>query len=275
MSTLTSYASASARDSAAPAASNTGLCIFRSDTKAIEVSDGTNYLTYNNDGVIYDSSASNTHSLSFDGTNDYVDISGAAGIFDSAANFSISGWYKNTSGTPSIIIGMGTSASQYVIAINHWTDGNVYFLCRSGSPSQYATIPTPVSGQWVHAAMVKDGTTLTAYLTPLGGSTSTATATVPATMASNISTNISFGRNPPAGATGYSSGLVDEVALWDRVITASEVSDIVNNKTYLSPTVLWRLENTVDATVGGSSYNGTNNGATFVAKATDSGNTAW
>ena len=67
MSTLTSYASASARDSAAPAASNTGLCIFRSDTKAIEVSDGTNYLSYNNDGITYDFSGSNTHSGVFDG----------------------------------------------------------------------------------------------------------------------------------------------------------------------------------------------------------------
>lgn len=53
MSTLTSYASAAARDSAAPASSNTGLCIFRTDTKAIEVSDGTNYLAYNYDFVSY------------------------------------------------------------------------------------------------------------------------------------------------------------------------------------------------------------------------------
>lgn len=272
MSVLTSYASQSARDSAAPAASNTGLCIFRSDNKAIEVSDGTNYLTYSNDGIAYDFSASNTHSYSFDGVNDYIDITGAAGIFNNAASFSISGWYKNISGTGSIIIGMGTSASQYVIAITHWTDGNVYFLCRSGSPSQYTTIPTPASGQWVHAAMVKDGTTLTAYLTPLGGSTSTSIGTVPATMASNIATNASIGLSV---GSAYSGGLIDEVACWNRPITASEVSNIVNNKTYYSPTVLWRLENTVDATVGGSSYNGTNNGATPVAKATDSGNTAW
>lgn len=51
MSTLTSYASTSARDSAVPASSNTGLCIFRTDTKAIEVSDGTNYLAYNYDSI--------------------------------------------------------------------------------------------------------------------------------------------------------------------------------------------------------------------------------
>jgi hypothetical protein len=73
MSTLTSYASASARDSAAPAASNTGLCIFRTDTKAIEVSDGTNYLTYLNDGVLT-SYGTNTKALDFDGSNDYVSV---------------------------------------------------------------------------------------------------------------------------------------------------------------------------------------------------------
>lgn len=272
MSTLTSYASASARDSAAPAASNTGLCIFRSDTKAIEVSDGTNYLSYNNDGITYDFSGSNTHSYSFDGINDYIDIAGAAGIFNNAANFSISGWYKNISGTTSILLAMGTNASSQYVGISHWTDGNVYFLCRSGAASQYTTIPTPASGQWVHAAMVKDGTTMTAYITPLGGSTSTSTATVPATLASNIGTNIAIGKNISGS---FSSGLLDEVFFWDRVISSTEVDGIVNNKIYPGPTAGWRLENTVDATVGGSSYNATNNGATPVAKATDSGNTAW
>ena len=73
MSVLTSYASASARDSAAPASSNTGLCIFRTDTKAIEVSDGTDYQTYNSDGAFV-SWTTNTYSLDFDGTNDYLGI---------------------------------------------------------------------------------------------------------------------------------------------------------------------------------------------------------
>jgi hypothetical protein len=51
MSSLTAYASSSARDSGSPAASNPGLCIFRTDTKAIEVSDGTNWLVYNYDAI--------------------------------------------------------------------------------------------------------------------------------------------------------------------------------------------------------------------------------
>lgn len=274
MSTLTSYASAAARNSAAPAASNTGLCIFRSDTKAIEVSDGTAYQTYNNDGITYDFSASNTHSYSFDGVNDYIDITGATGIFNNAQNFTISCWYKNTSGTLSLPIGMGTNASTNGIWINHFTDGLLYFVCRSGSTSGLASVTAPSSGQWIHAAMVKSGTTLTGYATPLGGSTVSATVTNASLTTSNdIATNIRIGELPIVNS--HSSGLIDEVFLWDRALSSSELATVRDDHIYLEPTAGWRLENTVDATVGGSSYNGTNNGATPVAKATDSGNTAW
>jgi len=274
MSTLTSYASAAARDSAAPAASNTGLCIFRSETKAIEVSDGTNYLSYNNDGIAYDFSASNTHSYSFDGLNDYIDITGASGLFNGAQNFTISCWYKNTSGTVSLPIGMGTNASNNGIWINHFTDGVLYFVCRSGSTAGITTVTAPSSGQWIHAAMVKSGTTLTGYATPLGGITVSTTVTnAPLTTSSNVATNIRIGALSIANTT--SSGLIDEFFLWDRALSSSELATVRDDHIYIGPTAGWRLENTVDATVGGSSYNGTNNGATPVAKATDSGNTAW
>ena len=66
MSTITDiFSSNSARDTSKPAASNTGLCIFRSDTNAIEVSDGTSYQTYNSDGVIVHSFPTNTKALDF------------------------------------------------------------------------------------------------------------------------------------------------------------------------------------------------------------------
>jgi hypothetical protein len=110
MSTLTSYASQSARDSAAPASSNAGLCIFRSDTNALEVSDGTNYQTYNSDGVYLDYSSGNTHSGFFDG-NDYA-VGTVADLSNKNA-FSASLWfrYQGTIGSTHIPISGGSSAA--------------------------------------------------------------------------------------------------------------------------------------------------------------------
>jgi hypothetical protein len=59
MSNLTSYTSATRPSAIA----NTGLCIFRSDTEAIEVSDGTGWLVYNYDSKTYALDGSNLISV--------------------------------------------------------------------------------------------------------------------------------------------------------------------------------------------------------------------
>ncbi len=75
MSTLTSYTSGTR-----PAASsNSGLCIFRSDTNAIEVSDGTDWQTYNSDGVLQTFS-SNSYSGVFDGSADYISVASSSSL---------------------------------------------------------------------------------------------------------------------------------------------------------------------------------------------------
>src|SRR5210317_2441340 len=116
MSVLTSYASQSARDSAAPAASNTGLCIFRSDTNAIEVSDGSNYLSYNNDGIAVASTF-----LTLNGTNQYVDIPDDTAIGFSG-DISISCWFKWDGAASSVydsIVGKrDAGGTNYVLYIN-------------------------------------------------------------------------------------------------------------------------------------------------------------
>ena len=68
-----------------------GLCIFNTDNDAIEVSDGTNWQTYNSDGV-FQTFSTNTSSGEFDGINDLVDISS----LPLGDEFSFSAWFKFT-----------------------------------------------------------------------------------------------------------------------------------------------------------------------------------
>jgi len=265
MSTLTSYASAAARDSAAPAASNTGLCIFRSDNKAIEVSDGTNYLTYNNDGILYEY-PTNTYSIDFDGSSDYVDLTAAASLLNSQSVVSMSFWYyADGYGIP---LGARTSNTN-AYAFWPYDASNFYWVVRNGG-TETITASNPGLNQWVHVAGVKDGTSGTLYLTPAGGSTTITTGSTTGSM-SSIAGNTFYAGRSSYGSV-YFNGKVDEVAVWNRAISSSEVSDIINNKRYRSPAALWRLENNADATIGGSGFNGTNNGGTFVS---GSGNTAY
>lgn len=259
MSTLTSYESASARDSGAPAANNTGLCIFRTDTKAIEVSDGTSYLTYNNDGVIYDFSGSNSNSGDFDGIGDYFDI-GTVNELNSSSDFSVSAWF-NLSAASNIesIFGGGTSTSARA-----WVQIPSTTTVRIGVNSGIDdfTVPTlTVDGtQWYHLVATVSGTTATLYLD--GSSVGTATCLVPASSAFN-DVRIGGLNGAAFGNTRLFNGKLDEVALFNRAITSTEVSNIYNNKIYVAPTAMYRLnDDLTDGTVTDETgnYDGTNNG---------------
>lgn len=256
MSTLTSYTSGTR-----PAASsNSGLCIYRSDTSAIEVSDGTNWQTYNSDGASA-TFASNSYSVDFDGTNDYIDISGAAGLLNSATAFSVSLWYY-ADAYGGAVFGSGQNINNGVWILPYSSGNNFFFTVRNGGSTGIQTT-SPALNQWVHVAATFNAGNGTLYLTPSGGSTATTTSSsLPSSLSSSAGTNLSIGRQ--AQQSLYFNGKVDEVAIWNREISSSEVSDIITNKSYFGASAMWRLENTAAATIGGSGYDGTlTNGPTY------------
>ena len=268
MSTLQTTTSTD-KNSLSPAVGET---YFETDTKNIIVYDGTDWRGYANDGVIF---SSNSYSVDFDGTGDYIDISGASGLFNSATTLSISAWYYMDALNAPIVSG-GGSGTNGVWIYNSGSSNNVVFAVRNGSSSTDITTAVPSTGQWVHVAGTYNAGSGTLYVTPLGGSTTTvSSSTLPSSLSSTAGSNLSIGRFAPGVASVYHNGKIDEVAIWNRQITSTEVSNIISNKLYDSPSAMWRLENTVDATIGGSGYDGTNNGATFKAKADDTTNTPY
>lgn len=246
MSTVTSYASQSARDSAAPAASNTGLCIFRTDTNALEVSDGTNYQTYNSDGVIAHSYPTNTKALDFDGSNDYVSIADNASL-DLTNNYSITLWVKfdSLAGAPMFVSkrqAVGTHAYQF-----YSTSSKLAFNNGGGINYSDTTLST---GGWYHVGMTFSSGVVTFYLNgqPDGGFTSTNSSNP--TNAYELQLGRAYNGN-------YFNGQMDEVAIFNSVLTASEMLNIYNNNSYPQILSIWRFED--DATDSVGSNDGTLN----------------
>lgn len=266
MSTLTSYASASARDSAAPAASNTGLCIFRTDSQAIEVSDGTNYLTYLNDGVLGTGTfTSNSYSVELDGTNDYIDTNNKFDFIQQTCNFSITFWLKFIDHT-------STAANQYVVmstygggnpGIMFWYDNRssakqLRFLL-SGLGSSIDVNNGITDNNWHHIALTcADGGDQKIYRDgSLIGSQS-----APSTTTSTATHNLLLGAAYNTSIVNPINGYLDEVAIFNRELTSTEISNIISNKAYSNFSAMYRLENNANDENGVN--NGTNNGATFV-----------
>ena len=277
MSVLTSYASEAARDSAAPAASNTGLCIFRTDTKAIEVSDGTSYLAYNSDSIST-ATITSTRSLSFDGSNDYVSFAGDADLALSGASaVTLAGWVNvsNTSSNQHLC-----GANTNVFSGELWGSTNEIYLELGGgnyfTASNYRSYIT--QGDWHHIAFVFDGSGASnsdrakIYVdgSSLSGSYS---GTIPSTIPSITDWYLGKG-----SYNVYYNGLMDEMALWvGTALSSSQITSlygsgplgtgVVANPEALTdtPSNSWRFEETSgitasDEILGGQ--DGTINGAT-------------
>jgi hypothetical protein len=262
MSTLTSYTSGTR-----PAASsNSGLCIFRSDTSAIEVSDGTDWQTYNSDGVIIPWTT-NTYSLDFDGTNDYLAIGGNSKL-EFTGSFSLSAWVKPDLNKTQFVIDTSTSGSVgngYMLRCN--SNGTVRFWSYSvnGLLDSTATVST---SSWNHLVAVKDGSSLSLYI-----NAGTPTTRTDSGFNTSNTTNLRIGNSSVLG--GYFNGLIDEVSMYNYALSGSQVSSIYNSGSpdslaAFSPTAHWRMGDNDGATGStvtdvsvSAGADATINGATF------------
>lgn len=248
MSTLTTHTTAS-RDS-----HSTGLCKFNTTSKAIEVSDGSDWMIYNNDGSVLGAFYTNNYSAYFDTANDYISIPTISEL-NAPSAWSFACWFRYQ-GTPS-----GTS--HVLASAGSGTNNRFYIELTSTSTIRFGndgafddiTISTVNNNTWYHLALVQSGTSVELYLD--GSSQGTAVVNSP---------NTAWGTSFIIGqyfASGFAwSGYLDEVAIFDSALTSTDVSNIYNNKLYPPRVAFWRLENGVTDNEG--SYNGANNGVSFV-----------
>jgi hypothetical protein len=242
MSTITDiFSSDSARDTSKPAASNTGLCIFRTDTNAIEVSDGTSWLAYGNDGISYTLS-STTMSVDFNktgnsSTNEWLQTDYQT---TSDAGFTFSAWIKSSTTTNQLFIDNYTSFEQLAFRVNQ--NGQYLFYFRDtgtgGLDTYFDTASYSASGlldnNWHHIALTMSGTTVKIYEDGSLLYTDTGTVSYGA-----IASNFRIGAN--SGNTATYDGLMDEVAFFERALTAPEISSQYTNKLYYGPSCHFRM----------------------------------
>lgn len=109
------------------------------------------------------------------------------------------------------------------------SDGALWFYKWSGTNRRYKTNTTPCSSlaTWYHVGITYTGTgsdTATIYVNG-----SSVAATDDAGGASGWGTHTSIGIQYVSTPTGYSfDGLIDEVGMWSKVLSAQEISDLYN-----------------------------------------------
>lgn len=237
MSTLTTHTTATR---ATPSGSNIGLCKFNTTNKAIEVSDGTDWVIYNYDTIIAPG-ISNSYSLSLDGTNDQLVVGNVSQL--SGSIISISAWF-NLSDTPAgdAIIGAAVAGGRrFWIQVLSTT--SIRFATTSNSDTFSLSSGSFNLNTWYHLVGVLDGTSKELFID--GSSIGTATITA---QSGSQGDNLTIGSLPLAGFNSANpfAGLIDEVAVFNSALSSSDVTTIYNNGiptslSTFSPVGWWRM----------------------------------
>jgi hypothetical protein len=194
-----------------------------------------NHLTDNNTVASSTDARQGARSADFEVDNaEYLSITdGSQTGLDITGNLSIVAWikpestsdvmrivskYQATSGNRSYQIFAG-NVDYTDIAFTVSNDGTTITVC-------YTSNPVISAGTWTHIAAVYNGTDMRVYI---NGSLSNNGTNNPKTYSSGIvngAANFEIGRYD--GNTKYFDGLIDEVAVFNRALSADEIAAIYN-----------------------------------------------
>jgi len=175
-----------------------------------------------NDGVVFGSqwvSAQLGGALDFDGVNDYVEVSDSASL-DITGQIAVVAWIKrDVTGVRHDIVAKHTGTTPYYGF--HLTIGpanNVGLGLTISNSWEQSTAGYIGSGAWHHIAGTYDGTEMRTYIDgELVGSN-----TVVGSIATN-GRNLYIGRTDPTHGGNFVDGMIDDVRIYNRALSASEV----------------------------------------------------
>lgn len=216
-----------------------GKSYFETDSKKILVWDGSAFIEYNKDSIVYPALA-NHYGIILDGTNDYLDIgvNGNIGELTSASAFSFCFWLKlHSRGNLEVVISSGTTSSDRFQFILDGGNMDIYF----GSGLSIAGNTSISNNTWNHYALFKNGTNASFYI---NGNFENSTTSAPSTLSSNAGKNLRIGSTTIFSGY-YIDGEFDEVALWGSD-QSSNLSTIYTgttpaNLSGLNPDHWWRM----------------------------------
>ena len=194
-----------------------------------------------NDGTVTDAETTTAGykngAYTFNGTSAYIDLDNPTELqFDEGNGQTISAWIK------------GTGNDEYIYSKRNDSNGALSFFIASdgklaaikGTTVQSTkSTGTVDDGEWHHVALVYNGSEVKYYIdgSPSGGDSSLSGTW-------NNSVNALIGFRVSGSAQHYYTGTLDEVGIWNRALTADEISDLYDGKANFA----WRLRTELQST---------------------------
>jgi len=172
--------------------------------------------------------------ISFDGVNDEITTTTNQGNGSSVKVFTISAWFKTSTASGKKIIGLennqtGTDSNSYDRQLYVGTDGKVYFYVYDGSGKLAVSSSTFIDNNWHHAVGVSsgDGGSIKLYVDGVLQQT-TAVGTIYALYGTSYWRIGGYKSPAVMGVNGYFPGSLDDVRIYDRALTQSEITQLYN-----------------------------------------------
>ena len=166
----------------------------------------------------------NQYSVSFDGSDDYIstglDVGGASAL-------TVSAWVKHdTVGNAAIVTQYaGPNNRAFRLAMYPNTSSwaglrlDAYNSSNTNFGANYLLDPVISSGVWYHAAFVFTGSAITVYYNGNASPTVSMTGVL-----DSVTRNVDIGSS--GGTSDFMSGNIDEVAIFDSALSASDISTL-------------------------------------------------
>ncbi|MEQ9301611.1 MAG: LamG-like jellyroll fold domain-containing protein, partial [Cyclobacteriaceae bacterium] len=176
------------------------------------------------------------NALTFDGFNDFVDISDVKKIDDAVDDYTLEAWFNasdvTTADSHTILSYANSFSTAEPYANISVSETAIVFSKRTNAAGEALTLsgPAPIVGEWYHVAAVKNGSMYSLYVN--GESVDSNTS---ATSGTYNRTKVYIGAFGAADTgneqiKGFFDGSIDEVKLWNDARSASEVLDDMYEK---------------------------------------------
>ena len=165
--------------------------------------------------------------LDFDGVDDYVSVTNGSAAITGTNGITMTGWfYDNALSYGQGMMGFrATSCGFYMIQLNN---GSIECRFINSSNTLYEVVApnfTTVPQVWQHFAWVYNGSQLTLYVNgnPAGSSAASGSIT-------NTTTPFAIGKSILSGFNFLYNGRIDEVSVWNKALSQSEIQDLMSNE---------------------------------------------
>ncbi len=183
--------------------------------------DGTLFNTPTWSSLTAPTSFNNPANVLFDGVDDYIDPGTNVGSFDLSDPFSISVWINpSLNSTDQVIFGNAWSSPGFELRMN--TSNRARFILVENGSVYKGVDSSVLSAGWHHITGTWDGTDIKMFVDGVENSAVSVTNGTVTTITTAASTQI--GRTPEGGNEKYFYGYIDDVRVYQRALSSSDIS---------------------------------------------------